>query len=501
MIPPYEHQVEGAARICGQPFIWIGDGLGAGKTRQVVMAAEELHSRGEVDQVLVAAPAQVWREQWYDPVLGQLAAWSTRPHEVRAYRPRSERWEGGGRGAPLKWIVTSYEYARRDERIGALVSAVSRRTMLVLDESLAVKARTSETTKAMWRVRQRCGRVVLLNGTEGGGDTPADLYAQAKMMSPAVLQCSTWAEYQARYAVMNPYVTVEQWVLDPATGRKVKRPVPVAVDRWVNLDDLWRRLAPYYLRRTVDHLLPERIPPTSFGATLKAETWRLYREMRADALAVLDLSRHTAAPQAGVKALRLAQLASGFVGGVVDDNDDFVGAVEVSREKRAALLDQAADWLREDKDLRLAVWCRFRHEAERAAEELRALFPEVGLLVGGQGDDARAHATQLLNPRTAGRGPAAMAGTIRAGALGLDLHAAGRAAYLSNEWSHVARTQSEGRHRRLGMRGPVHVHDFLAAGPRDERTVDHTVVGALKNKANLAAWGEAEWRRAIEEGI
>lgn len=500
----YAHQKEGIRRIVEQPYLWLGDEMGAGKTRQAIEAAQVLHDRGVIDQTVVVAPAQVFRDVWFDPELGQLAEYVKVPSIVREYRARGRSWDRDFRSAdtPLIWTVANYEYLRRPEHLQPLVQAANDKTFLILDESLAVKSRSSETTMCIWLLRQACGRVLLLNGTEGGGDTPADLYAQAKMMSPNILGCRHWYEFQARYAKLGGYQRPRKERQADGSYKVVRTPTQI-VD-WVNVDDLWRRLAPYYLRRTKAECLdlPPKIPAVAIDVALTPATWKLYRQMRDQAVAELEGGVVTA-EQAGVKALRLAQLTSGFIGGVRALNDEGVAygdpeIREVGREK----LDAALAWVEEQgRDPRFVIWCRFRAEAERLHAALSSRFPGRGaLLVGGQDQRTRRAAVALLNPRTAPTsGPIAGVGTVRTGALGLDLQAADRELFSSNDHSHIARTQAEDRIHRPGQDRPCHYFDLVATGPDGQRTVDHAIVRTLRKKKSIAEWGVAEWLAAIRE--
>jgi hypothetical protein len=483
----FAHQVEGVRVLAGAAYHWVGDEMGLGKTRQVIAAAETLYRAGEVCKVVVVAPAAVVAA-WADPEFGQLVRFSAVPVRVTEYRggrARSWGWSNPDDSrTPLEWVVANYELVRRAERRKEFLAHCGPATVLVLDESIAVKSARAQQTRACWNLRLRCGRVWLLNGTEGGGDNPGDLYSQAKMMSPDVLGCSTRTEFLARYAKV--------------VRRKIgDRKAFDEVVEWINLDDLWRRLAPYYLRRTkVECLdLHPKLPPVVIEARLSPETWRLYVEMKRDAVAWLESGRCSAAAQAIVRVLRLAQLCGGFLGGV--EGEEGGPPREVSREKLDALL----SWLDlQGPGAKAVIWSRFRAEALRAAEELRrrpeyareAGTPSVELLVGGQDRVDREAALRLMDPRTAPQGAAAVVGTIRTGAFGVDLQAADRVVYLSNDWSHVARTQSEDRVHRPGQTRPVSYFDIVASGPAGQRTVDHTILRALHAKRDLAAYGPRE---------
>jgi len=503
----YKHQQTGIARIVSQPWLWLGDEMGLGKTRQAIDGAQRLFELGIIRSVIVLAPASVFRAVWFDLEMGQIAEYLRVRSIVREFRIRGRVWESDPGlpemyGRPLQWIVGNYEYIRRPEHLQRLIPYAGASTMLILDESLAVKNPGSETAQAVWKLRRRCGRVLELNGTEGGGDTPDDLFYQAKMMDPSILNCPTFAQFRARYAVMGGYCKLRE-VKEVVDGRVVltKKRIPVQVDHYVNLDDLWQRLAPYYLRRTKAECLdlPPKIPAVPIEVPLSAKTWKLYKQMREDSVAYLESGVATA-QQAGVRALRLLQLTCGFVGGIErydTEGGDETKTQRVSTEK----LDALVEWVKsQGPEPRFVVWSRFRADAIAAFEALSPMFPgRVGLIIGGQTRQVREAALALLNPRSATPGAAGIVGTVRSGAFGLDLQTADRVLYLSNDDSHVYRTQSEDRTHRSGQTKPVHYWDLIAVGPEGQKTLDHAVVARLKRKKDVAALGVLEWLAAIRE--
>jgi hypothetical protein len=499
----FAHQEVGARRIEAEPYIWIADEMGAGKTVQPIVAAERLFQAGVIENAVVVAPAQCYKEIWSDKDLGQIAQFSQTPVRVYEHRPKPRSWTRGD-GPALDWVVTNYELVRNKRWMVPLLERVGEKTLLVLDESIHVSSPSAATTKAIYQLRKKCGRVVLLNGTEGGGDTPAALYAQCKIMSPDVLNCKTWYEFRARYAVMGGFMTL-QWIVDPITGVRSKRMAPVQIKSWVNLDDLWSRVRPHYLRRLKTECLdlPPKLPPVSIGVELTKATWKIYKEMRDDSLAYIDKGLATA-NHAAVRALRLAQITSGFSGGVQDINDEGLpyGSPQV-REIGTEKLDAFVAWVSErtsqDSCPKIATWCRFRAEAERSARALaRVLGPaRVGLIIGGQTDAERGASIRLLDPRFAPDGPAVTIGTTRAGAYGINQAAADKVAWQSNEYSHVARSQSADRPHRPGQTNPVGYFDFVASGPDGQKTIDHQIAKALRNKQNIASWSARDWYDAI----
>jgi hypothetical protein len=509
----YQHQIDGIAEIVrsdnparGRTIpncFLLADEQGAGKTRQAIEAAQILFTRGEIDQLIVIAPAPLRTDVWFDPALGQLAQYLTIPAEVTEYQSKTRQWTNRVREGPgdskkyLHVYVTNYEFIRRTARLEPLLKvAAARRTFLVLDESSAVSSPTAQQTKACAQVRALCKRVLEMNGTPVD-ESPGHAYAQFRLLHPDILSCKNFWQFRARYGVLGGF-----------QGRQIVK--------WTNLADLSRRTAPYVLRRMKKDCLdlPPKLPPVTMSAPMSAASWKLYKEMREETVAWLDANTYASAAQAGVRIMRLSQMASGFVGGIIDvETEEELPVREVGREKLDVLLEWVKQRLHEDPNLKLLVWSRFRAEVARTLKELAIIVncaeckeegrkhprPVLGAVWGGQKRDERTESISLLDPRYAPPGPAIVVGTVQTGAMGLNLAAAHDVVYLSNDWSARIRSQSEERVHRPGQTFPVSYFEILATGPDGQKTVDHAILKALKKKKEDAVLTMAAWSSLLKE--
>src|SRR5208337_5385630 len=171
---------------------------------------------------------------------------------------------------------------------------------------------------------------------------------------------------------------------------------------------------------------------------LNEATWRIYTELRKEALLCLPDSDVKPEPNAAVRLLRLCQLTSGHVGAETPGagDPDFAleaGVRDVSSEKLS--------WLAEEilggelsSQRALIVWCRWRRERERLAELLRKAGMEVVEVYGGQTEKQREAALAAFGQATANR--IVFLGQQRAGGYGLTLTQASVAVYCSNDFSY-----------------------------------------------------------------
>jgi len=499
-IPPYKHQVVGSQKLIDHPYFGLFDEMGAGKTKQVIDAAQTLFLMNVINRVVVVSPAPV-RDVWWGPELGELAKhlWLSIHNRVTEYHASLRRWDNGPlQQSELRWVVTNYDFIRRAERLEPLLKACNRKTLLVLDESSYIKNYKAQQTKAAFKLRKRSGRIVILNGTPIA-NSPADLYTQAAIMDPAILACQTFFHYRSRYAVMGGY-----------KGKEI-----VA---WHGLDEVQSRMAPYVIRRlTRDCVdIPRKIPPVTLTVPMDDKTWTMYRGMRDNMVTWLSETEHVMASQAIVKITRLSQITSGFLGGVEQFDEETEGSTgeldlkapvsfsevrEISREKLDLMLLLLEKHWENEPNLKLIIWCRFRPELARLLAEVKRLFPHVALaaLHGQQKRAERDRAIALMDPRTAPPGPGLLAGTPSTGRMGLNFTAAWIAYYMSNDYSLMTRNQSEARIYRPGQVMPSSYFDIAATGPKGQKTIDHAVLLAHRNKNDLASWTTAAWIKALTE--
>lgn len=557
-LKPYEHQVVGVERTVNNLFFFNTDEMGAGKSKQCIDATQILFEQNLIGRVIIVAPASV-RGVWFDQELGELRKhlWNDTHHKIIEWHARHRAWMFETNGwwdgvRHLTWIISNYEFIRNGARLQELLEFCGPKTLLILDESSAVKNYKAEQTKACMQLRQHCGRVILLNGTPIA-NSPADLFSQGQLLSKKILDCKTYFHFRSKYAVMGGF-----------NQRQI-----VA---WRNLEDIQRRFAPYTIRRLKQDCLdlPEKLEPVILTVPLDHKTWSFYREMRDEMVAWLTHTTVSVAPQAVVKALRLAQITSGFIGGVEEaepqeqslefepdtidldlarpsfiprihaksDSDNIDPSIspskvtlgdvcynqEIGREKLDAFLEWFELRLHEDPAIKLLVWCRFRPElwrAHLALQELslklleRKIILHTGVIWGGQSRDRfkmiegkrtlikegeRDRAIRLLDPRTTvQKDPVVVVGTPATGAMGLNLTAAHVVIYLSNDFSLKTRLQSEDRVHRPGQTHHVSYTDVVATGPAGQKTIDHHVLKALRNKEDIANWTTGAWVHALTE--
>lgn len=502
---PFTHQVIGVETLIKHPHFFLTDEMGAGKTKQTIDAAQFLMMLGLIDRVVVLAPASV-RSVWFDDELGELAKHLHLPSRITEFHARLRSWSYLV-GTKLEWIISNYEFIRTKSRYEDLLTFCTPKTLLVCDESSYIKNFDAAQTQATLKLRRACGYVYLLNGTPIA-NSPMDLFAQGMILDPRILGCKTYFHFRARYAVMGGW-----------EGKQI-------VD-YQNLEDLQARFKPFVLRRLKKDCLdlPEVLEPVVLDVPLTQQTWdKYYKPMRDDMVAWLG-SDVSAAQQATTKTMRLAQITSGFLGGVEDSGIDEIAPVddwfialdtpvvqtstqrrveEIGREKLDFFLDWHKRHLAIYPDLKLLAWHRFIPELSRYLQEVQALTPVVGCiagqgLLGGSKKTERAAAERLLHPQTAPATAATVGGTYGTGSLGLNFTACHTVMDVSYDYSYWKKLQGDARVDRPGQVHPVSMFVLRAVGPQGQKTIDHLILKSRFGKADVANFVTSDWIKALTE--
>jgi hypothetical protein len=484
VIPRLPHQVVDTRTLLERPAFALWHDVGLMKSRICIDAVCELFRRGEIDALIAVAPAyarSVWASN--DPLTGEMVKWADVSFTITEYCARTPKLPKPAPG--LAVVATNYEILRGKRHLQALVKwAAGRRTYLILDESWMVQHHTAQQTRAAYLLRQACDRVTLLNGTPG---PPDKTFAQFQILGSHILEVKNWFHFRAKYCVMG--VDTEH---DPYGSKKI-----VGYQR---MDDFERRTAPYCLRREQKDCLnlPELLPPVTIEARLTPKTWALYKQMRDEFVAWLDTGEAAVARQAGTKAIRMAQMLSGFVGGVEADGDDGPPTStvrEIGREK----LDAVMDFIAAHELQKTVFWCRFIPEMDRLARTLAECGRTVYQLRGGQKPHDRDQAKKAFAPGASDDPAAALVGHPAAGGAGLNLSSAAIHVFFSLPFSDRVYKQAFGRVQRPGQVRRVLTCHVVAVGPNGQQTLDHRVVKALQEQSDVAAWTAAMWREALAE--
>lgn len=509
--PPFPHQLDGVKALLRNKAFYLADEPRTGKSRQVVSAANLLAEVGAIDLVVVVARVS-GRGVWGNSVLGQIKRWSwlrTRVFEYHAVQ--RDLWSD--KDPQLVWVITNYDFVRGEKRLSEFLARLQnyKNVMIVFDESQKLGNENSLQSKAAMKIcwskqnvldqnkkvarvnwQARTARRVMLSGTPGG---PLKQWSQFNILDHVFHR-----RYKSVITFKWQFAEYGEGVLKPIPGRNGQkgglRTVHPQVG-WKNLDKLSRITAPYCLmrkRRDCPGLRDVPVDSTFAEVALSKETWRVYQELKREAITQLNDGSLYVTPNKGVCLMRLSQICSGHLGGFEPENP----VRWLSSEK----IDWLVKELQEETEARnMLVWTRWVAERKQLAERLQAEDFNVYQIHGGQNAAQRRVMEQIFSDGARlERGHNVLLAQPQAGGDSLDMSAAQEVYRMSSDFNWETFAQSY--QRPLGPAQTAVVlknTDIVACGPRGERTMDHIILEAREEKRELERQTCAWWRQRLEE--
>ena len=453
---PFQHQVAAFNMAITRPCFAALMEQGCGKTAVAIAAAGYRFKRGEVNRVLVVAPASVvpvWPKEF--------ATHADFPHEVIALEgPVNKR-----KGALLYWkpnegklqvAVTNYEATwRMDEALAAWQP-----DMIICDESQRIKTPGARQSKAMARLGTIARYRMILTGTPVS-QGPLDFYSQYRFLDRNIFGTSYYA-FRARYALMGGY------------GNR-------QVIGYQNLDDLVQKAHSVAFRcRKEDCLdLPEQVDQVMY-CELEKDARRIYDQLVRESVAELSEENIVMAPNVLSRLLRLSQMTGGYLR--VDEQTTLVSKAKMG------LLEETLDDLL-DAGKKVVVFARFIPEIEAIVKMLEKKKVAHGLIYGATPMDARGEMVESFQTDPAVK---VFVAQIQTAGLGITLHAADTAIFYSLDYSFANYDQCRARIHRIGQKNNCTYIHLVA-----KDTVDAKVLTALGEKKSLADQVVDRWRELL----
>jgi SNF2 family DNA or RNA helicase len=427
------HQKEGIAFLVSKKAGLVAFEQGLGKTLVAIKAFAEVRAAGGADALLVVCPNSLkrnWAGEFAraEPDIGVAIVEGAPKHRRRMLSVVA---------APV--VITSYETARGE--ITAILGLLARRrTVLVFDESHAVKNRASLTSIAAQHFAPRCEYRWLLSGTPVT-NSAADLWAQVGIVA-AGQPLGTFESFMASYGESG------------------------------NVEALRARVAPFLLRRLKDECLD--LPPKSVtDIRVELPGWQraLYDRMRDDLVCEVETMTgeqfRAYATTALAKLLRLSQLAS---------NPALLLPTEPRVPAKFAELDQIIAEILAEPGAKLIVWSHYVGTLRALRKRYSRLAP-----VALYGETPAEERQAIVGRFQSDPSVSLLVANPAAGGTGFTLTAARYAVYETLSWRYDHYAQSQDRIHRIGQDRPVTYLRLIAAD-----TIEEVIAKALERKSLLA---------------
>lgn len=491
---------------------------GLGKSKLMADAASHKYLDNKIDAMLIVAPSAV-SSNW---VHQELPAHMAVPYVIMSYQTSMSTRDQVRQtllldpdalpDRRLRVLVMNYDTLTKTERGYKFAEKFVRifRTLIVADESTAIKNPGTETAKRMKKLRQYCHSALIATGTPAA-QCPEDVHSQVEFLDP-----DFWAEHGCRSPTAFRSLFATQELRHIGGGKK-----RLEVTGWRDLDKLHRILDTISTRLLKEdsgvELPPKRYELRTFQMT--RDQRRMYDVLKTEFTLEMPPDGHVDAALAVVRLARLQQITSGFVTEekYVDDEPDDEELAGHSGDCQLLVDDQESpeqpslpfypqptprprksertitDLMPHGENPRLLltqqileerlpvgkviIWTRFRRDVENL---VRMLGDRCVRYDGAVGQKDRVIA---LNRFRDPRDPAVvLVANTHAISQGVTLVIAKTSIYYTNSHSLEKRLQSEDRNHRIGQDVSPLIVDVAA-----EDSVDLSIVRGLREKFDVSA--------------
>lgn len=360
---PFKHQVDTVMFLLNNKRAYNFSDLGTGKTLAHLWCADFLMTNDKIKQVLIISPLSTMQSVWGSEVFFNF------PH--RRYRiahgNREERVAAIRSNADF--IIMNHDGVSIAEVEHAVLRKIESGEigLVIIDELTAYKKHTTNRSKAMQRIANRCGNKVGVHGITGS-PTPnkaVEAYGQAKVVNPYnpklpkyFKQFQALVEYQA-----GPFL----WLPHPNSENVVNEVLQPAIR--FKRDDCIDIPECQYIEREVPFTPAQK---------------KMYDKMKDDLLVEYDQGEITAV-NAAVKMMKLLQIAAGSV------KDDVGSIVDIDASTRD---DQLWQIFEETGQTKLIVFAAFRATINRLEKYFQDRKVKVGTISGDVDHKVRARHIQ-----------------------------------------------------------------------------------------------------------
>jgi Mesyanzhinovviridae DNA helicase len=509
---PMAHQLEAVRRALRKPnaFAYMGE-TGTGKSGMALIEWQHRYNLNDIRDLLIIAPAGSIKN-WYrdkteeqlaelknflDPKLYQqlLFADNSKKAESKYARIRLLKSNGSAPRALFVNIEALSQGKNSHTELLCREFLKEGHAMMVIDESTRIRHHDSARSKAVLRLGQHAKARRIMTGMIVPR-SPLDLFAQMKFLDWNILGYTSYVAFRARYAkmhlmnappeaIINHFLKVFlqrkrlsldtskwdlqqkiDWMLSMGAWPGGGQPIPI---RYQNLDELREKYLPYCFQVWKKDCLDLKPKIYEFrDVELTDEQKRIYKEIRAQAMAELKDGRYVTPANILSQMVRLHQIVCGHVR--ADDG----AVVDIESNRIAAIKD-----IVEEHDGKAIIWCIYDEEIRKIIQALSLEYgPEsVAGYWGGNRKTRDTEERRFLGDPSCKY----MVSSQPTGGVGNTWNVATLSIYACNSHDLEHRFQSEDRNHRKGQQESVTYIDLITRG-----TVEEKIIIALRKKLDLA---------------
>jgi SNF2 family DNA or RNA helicase len=461
-LPRWKHQDKAINALNGTSAFALFMEMRTGKTKTILDEFGEDEAAGEIEQLLVIAPAGVYRTWETDAIKHMsddlerrtmIGYWISGPTAAQRRELKTFMGYFGPRILLVNVEALSTVKAARELCKQFLEQAA---TTMIVDESTTIKNPTASRAEFCLEVAPLARKRRILSGLPSP-QSPLDLWSQFAFLDKAIIGFKKFSQFKARYAI------TERKPYGPG-GRMID-----VVAGYQNLEELRARIDKhsYRVRLSECYDLPEKMFIRR-EVEMTAEQETAYDEMHQFAVAQLENAERVTATIVLTQMLRLHQILCGVT--MSDDGNE----VDIKENRTTEMLN-----ILENVDGKAIIWAAYRSNVKRITAALEKVYgPGSVANFYGDNEDTREadEAAFKTNPNCR-----FMVATAAAGGRGRTWDVADTVIYYSNTFSLEHRAQSEERAQLVGKGGSVGYYDLCCPG-----TVEDKIIDALRAKVVLS---------------
>lgn len=473
--PLYQHQKDALEKAKGQEHFAYFMEMGTGKTPLLLADAERSYNENDIECLLILAPKGVYRNWTEKEIPTHLSV----PHEIFTWSSSLTENQQGNLDRSLfradyrlKIFVLNIEslISKRSLKISEKVLKTYR-TMLVIDESTAIKNPLAQRTKVTLQLAELAAMRRILTGSPIT-KSPYDMFSQSEFLKPKLLGFSSFLNFRHYYAIIEKGYSnamVMRW--NPETKkREMMRATYEKIVGYKNLDQLNERIQPWSFRCLKKDCLdlPAKVYMTR-DIEVTPEQAKAYNSMKDQWIMEVGEASCTASI-ALVKSLKMHQILCGHV-----KND--LGEMLTLPQKRTETL---LNVLEESSDQKVLIFVKYRQDAINVRKELDEIYGEEATVEfhGGVSDNDR----KLAKERIQNDPTCHFFIGSKAACEGITLTACTLVIFYSYDYDRHSWKQGEDRVHRIGMTSCTILH-LKVAGSIDETILaSHEAKGLISDQ-------------------
>ena len=431
----YDFQNEGIDFLLKNKTVLLGDDMGLGKSVQALMASH-------LPLLIVCKKSLMLK--WLSEIEKWLPGWVD-----ETVLCNDLTWKG--KRAKLKSnpsiVIVNYEMFSH-KKLGPIITKRKWATVII-DEAHHFKGRKSLRTKQAWKLKS--ARKYLLTATPIT-NSPEDLWSILRILRG-------YKEYPSFWDWVNEFCKVDirhfsNWPTRVITG-------------WRYPKDVQRELAPYYIRRTKEEVMPQlpAITWVDIPCELSPPEREIY-DLAESKLLLTTGDGYEIIPSKLTSIIRLRQLLTSPQTFLLSD---------VSTKQKTAI--DIINSILETEN-RVVVYTWFKDAAYNISDMLYKQDTLCDTITGDTSKDVAWAKIKLFQGDSNNKH--VLVGTIKTLNEGLDLHAARTCIFLERSYVPADNQQAANRLHRIGQEKPVIVYTVSAAN-----TIDTSLARVLDRKEKM----------------